>query len=309
MGHADRGRSPLKPDLKFHIPGVLVDSAIGARAVDYDGRIGNMPRLQAREAAVACDLVLKHELENQVAVELQPLLDDHPSQTKTNGDAGLVVHGTAAEDDIRFGVDVAGEWRAGPFSRITLRLNVEMTVENKRAAGPTPPQSHDDVVAVRDGTDRLSGMRIAAEQRLVHRQQVRHEPQPGHILADAAHDGMLRFEATRNADPFLQQIGPVLPTRIDHDASVENRRVDLAGIRHAAVGPGAAIVTATHLAEPLEQRRTKDDYLLVEKGRLQQPVDATLAAAPFETKAPSPGEPITADVAATLPDRPQPNAF
>src|SRR5712691_9237803 len=98
MRHADRGRSPLKPDLKFHIPGVLVDSAIGARAVDYDGRIGNVPGLQAREAAVARDLVLQHELENQVTVELQPLLYDHPNQTKTNGDAGLVVHGAAAED-------------------------------------------------------------------------------------------------------------------------------------------------------------------------------------------------------------------
>src|SRR5262245_5148793 len=76
-----------------------------------------------------------------------------------------------------------------------------------------------------------------------------------------------------------------------------------------AGGPGAVLITATHLAEPLEQRRAKDDHLLVQKGRFQQSIDATLLAASFESEAPSPGEPIMGNIVATLPDRAQLNTF
>src|SRR5262249_34696487 len=89
-------------------------------------------------------------------------------------------------------------------------------VRKKSRSAPAPPPAHDAVVADRDGTDRLRRMRMSAEQLRVHGHQARREPQRGHILADAAHDGMLAFEATRNADQFLQQTDPVLPACFDH---------------------------------------------------------------------------------------------
>src|ERR1700730_4262138 len=303
MGDADRGRPPLHLYSELHIPSVLIDGAVRACSVENDRGVADVPRFQACEAAVAGDLVLQHELEYQVPLEPQLLLDDDAHQTEADGDAGFVIHRAAAEDRIGLGVDMSGERWMGPFRRIPRGLNIEMAVENKRAAATSSRQANDHVVAPRDRADWLDGIGMAAQRAGVHRYQGRSQSDRGHMLANTAHDGVLGLEATRNADQFLQQGGPILLAPVDHGMRAADRSIDCARIARACLEPGATIVRAAHSTEPLEHRRTEHDYFLVHKRRLGQTIDAPLAASSFKTEAPSPGDPVAGNVAAALADR------
>ena len=108
--------------MKLHVAGVLVYGSIRTGAVENDGGIGDVAGLEARQAAVAGDLVLEHEVKDEIAAELHALLLQHPHQAEADGGTCLVVHGAAAEDRVRAGVDMAGERRMGPFPGIACRL-------------------------------------------------------------------------------------------------------------------------------------------------------------------------------------------
>ena len=157
----DAGR-PFQGDVKLHVAGVPIDGSVRPRAVDDDGGIGDVPGLQTCQAAVAGDFVLEDELEHEIAVQRQALLDERPHQPQADGDARLVVHGTATENRVAGGVDVAGERRMGPFTGIACRLGVEMAVQNEGAASAPSGQADDDIVAARHLADGLRRIGVAA---------------------------------------------------------------------------------------------------------------------------------------------------
>src|SRR5262249_42514560 len=122
---------------------------------------------------------------------------------------------------------------------------------------------------------------------------------------DLVHDSLLGFVATRDANQFLQQRGPVLFAIDDHAMRiVEGTAIARAGLE---------LVTASnrlaHSPKPLEQRRTEDDHFLVQECRLEKAIDASAPTSTCETKTPSPCDPIAQDVATAFPDRSQPNSF
>ena len=148
--------------MKLHVAGMAVDRPVGSRAVDDDGGIGGVSGFETRKAAVACDLVLQNELKDEVAVESHALLHQRLHQPQADGDTRFVIHGATTEDRVASGVDVAGERRMGPCAPIAFRLDVEMAVENERAAGTFSGQTDDNVVAARHIADRLHCVKVAA---------------------------------------------------------------------------------------------------------------------------------------------------
>ena len=231
MGDAGGGRPPRQIQPELQVSGVLIDGAIGTRSVENDSGIGDLSGFEACEGAIAGDLVLQHELEYQIAIELQLPLDDDTHETKTDGDGRLVVHGSAAVNRIGLRIGLSGIGRVRPLSRIALRANVKVTHEDQRAATPFSRQANDDVVAAGDRADRLDGVGVKAQRGSVHRHQDRREADRGHMLAHPMHNGVLGFEAARDADQFLQQGGPVVLAIDDHAMrSVERTAIARVGL-------------------------------------------------------------------------------
>src|SRR5262249_25007983 len=197
---------------EFHISGVLINGTIRSCSVENESGIADVPRLQACEAAIPSDLVLEHELEHQIAIELQPLRDNNSHQAKTDCDASLVVHRAAPENRIRLGIDMAGERRMRPFSLVAGGLNVEMAVQDEGAAATSSRQPHDDVVSLCDRADGLAGIGMALQRKGIHRYQDWNQSQRCDTITNPAHNGMLSFEVARGPDQFLQDARPLVGT-------------------------------------------------------------------------------------------------
>jgi hypothetical protein len=97
----------------YFIHAMRVETAPGTVKQARDTALGEVPHASfaTQQVTVACDFIFANELKYQIAIKPQPLFNENSHQSQGDCCARFVIHCTAAENRVLFGVEMSGERR------------------------------------------------------------------------------------------------------------------------------------------------------------------------------------------------------